>query len=218
MSLSHSPLIVRDGLVFCLDAANPRSYPKSGTNWSDLKGSNDGTLTNGPTFDADDKGSIVFDGSNDYVIIPTAPTSLVTNQSAVTISVWVYPHATGQGMILANGDGARFYVETFGSVFHWGFGGSQNSESSQAAFSINNWYNYVASYDETNVRGYLNGSITDTTSLSNPNYGGSELKIGNWQNNLWFNGNISNVSIYNRALSASEVLQNYNATRGRYGI
>jgi len=218
MSLSHSPLIVRDGLVLCLDAANPRSYPKSGTTWSDLAGSNNGALTNGPTFDADDKGSIVFDGSNDYVIIPTAPTSLVTNQSAVTISVWVYPHATGQGIILGNGDGARFYVETFGSVFHWGFGGSQNSESSQAAFSINNWYNYVASYDETNVRGYLNGSITDTTSLSNPNYGGSELKIGNWQNNLWFNGNISNVSIYNRALTAAEVLQNYNATRGRYGI
>ena len=67
MSLSHSPLIVRDGLVLCLDAANPRSYPKSGTTWSDLAGANNGTLTNGPTFDADDKGGIVFDGTNDYV-------------------------------------------------------------------------------------------------------------------------------------------------------
>jgi hypothetical protein len=68
MSLSHSPLIVRDGLVLCLDAANPRSYPKSGTTWSDLAGANNGTLTNmTDNFNQDDKGSLSFDGSNEYV-------------------------------------------------------------------------------------------------------------------------------------------------------
>ena len=216
MACNAGPDIIEDGLVLCLDAANINSYPKSGTTWSDLAGANDGTLTNGPTFDSANRGSIVFDGSNDYVIIPTAPTSLVTNQGAATISVWAYPHVTGQGMIFGNGNTSRFYVETFGSVFHWGFGGNNNSTTSQATFSINNWYNYVASYDGANVRGYLNSRLTDTTSVSSPSYGGSELKIGNWQSNLYFNGNISNVSVYNRALSADEVRRNYEATVGRF--
>ena len=63
MSLNHSPAIVTDGLVLCLDAANIRSYPKTGTTWSDLAGTNNGALTNGPTFDAGNGGSIVFDGT-----------------------------------------------------------------------------------------------------------------------------------------------------------
>ena len=67
MGLAHSPRIVTDGLVLCLDAASKRSYPGAGTTWTDLKGGNNGTLTNGPTFDADNGGSIVFDGSDDYV-------------------------------------------------------------------------------------------------------------------------------------------------------
>jgi len=230
MGTSYSPKIVTDDLVLCFDAANTRSYPRTGTTWTDISAgfsdslvsrstADNGTLTNGPTFDTTNKGSIVFDGTNDHVIISTAPTSLVTDSSPVTISVWAYPHIAGQGMIFGNGNSDRFYVETWGSgpsVFHWGFGGSNNSTTSQATFSINNWYNYVASYDGTNVRGYLNSILTDTTSLSNPSYGGSELKIGNWQNNLYFNGNISNVSVYNRALSEEEIKQNYKALRGRY--
>ena len=83
MSLSHSPLIVRDGLVLCLDAANPRSYPKSGTTWSDLAGANNGTLTNGPTFDADDKGSIVFDGTDDRVDVSNLNSSLFTTGATI---------------------------------------------------------------------------------------------------------------------------------------
>ena len=69
MGLSHSPRIVTDGLVLCLDAANSRSYPKTGTTWTDRSTSgNNGTLTNGPTFDTNNGGSIVFDGSNDSVV------------------------------------------------------------------------------------------------------------------------------------------------------
>ena len=67
MACNSGPDIIEDGLVLCLDAANINSYPKSGTTWSDLKGSNDGTLTNGPTFSSANGGCIVFDGSNDYV-------------------------------------------------------------------------------------------------------------------------------------------------------
>ena len=67
MAFNYSPKIVTDGLVFAVDAANKKSYPGSGTTWTDLAGSNDGTLTNGPTFDSGDGGSIVFDGTDDYV-------------------------------------------------------------------------------------------------------------------------------------------------------
>ena len=68
MAIKHSPRIVTDGLVLYLDAANTKSYPGSGTTWTDISGkSNNGTLTNGPTFDSGNKGTIVFDGSNDYV-------------------------------------------------------------------------------------------------------------------------------------------------------
>ena len=80
MSLSHSPLIVRDGLVLCLDAANPRSYPKSGTTWSDLKGSNNCVLTNmnASNFNQDGKGSLTFDGTNEYGMISDSDDFTVT--------------------------------------------------------------------------------------------------------------------------------------------
>ena len=71
MAFSFSPRIVTDGLVLYLDAANQRSYPGSGTTWSDIsRGGNNGTLVNGPTFDPGNGGSIVFDGVDDYVSIP----------------------------------------------------------------------------------------------------------------------------------------------------
>ena len=134
----------------------------------------------------------------------------------VTISVWVFPHVTSQGMILGNGDSNRFYVETFSGKFHWGFGGSQNSATSQALFSVNNWYNYVATYDGSNAKGYLNGVLTDTTSISTPTYGDFAIKLGQWTNSLYFNGSISNATIYNIALTADKIKQNYKALRGRF--
>jgi hypothetical protein len=67
MALSHSPSIVTDGLVLCLDAGNPKSYPGSGTTWTDLSGNgNNGTLVNGVGYSGDNLGSLSFDGVNDY--------------------------------------------------------------------------------------------------------------------------------------------------------
>ena len=88
MGLAHSPRIVTDGLVLCLDAASKRSYPGTGTVWADLKGGNNGTLTNGPTFDAGNGGSLTFDGTNDYVEI--ANSSQFHNQR-MTASIWINP-------------------------------------------------------------------------------------------------------------------------------
>ena len=212
----NSSKIVTDGLVLCLDAANPRSYLGAGTEWTDIISGGNGTLTNGPTFNHENGGNIVFDGSDDYCDTEISPISLVPDGGDVTISVWVFPHVTSQGMILGNGNSNRFYVETFSGKFHWGFGGSQNSATSQALFSVNNWYNYVATYDGSNANGYLNGVLTEATSISTPTYGDSAIKLGTWQSNLYFNGNIANATIYNKALTEQEIKQNYNATKGRF--
>ena len=86
MATKYSPKTVTDGLLLSFDAANTKSYPKSGTTWSDLSGNgNTGTLTNGPTFNSANGGSIVFDGVDDYVNVANASS---LNSSAQTISVW----------------------------------------------------------------------------------------------------------------------------------
>jgi hypothetical protein len=225
MSLSHSPQIVTDGLVLCLDAANQRSYPKSGTTWSDLKGSNNGTLTNGPTFDSANKGSIVFDGVNDYVTAGTTNLNL-TNLS---ICCWVkFSSKSGSWLTMSN-------KETSNTSRNWYIG----LDSSQKRFSflrsvsgfdrvlystispdLDRWYYYCGTSDTTvrfsiYVDGDLNVSNTYSGSLSTA---GTSVSIGKYatQNIYYMNGNVSNLTIYNRALTADEVLQNYLATRGRY--
>ena len=237
MSLSHSPLIVRDGLVLCLDAANPRSYPKSGTTWSDLKGSNNGTLTNGPTFDADDKGSIVFDGSNDYV----AFSSSLSSVSNVTVQGWIKAHSFNRDAILSYAHPAsrsswlRFAVRTIsgttGKIAIGGqFGGTSHELTGGSTLQQNVYYNVCFTANGSSWSCFINSEEENLSVLAGSNngydfsYSGlSVLTVGNLDRATVgsidnFDGNISNISLYNRALTASEVLQNYNATRGRYGI
>jgi hypothetical protein len=89
MAYFHSPRIVTDGLVLALDAANTKSYPGSGTTWSDLSGnSNNGELVNGITYDDTNLGSLVFDGVDDYVQITKVPSIDFTPTSSFTMMVW----------------------------------------------------------------------------------------------------------------------------------
>ena len=95
MAVAGGPNIVEDGLVLALDAANKKSYPGSGTVWSDLSGnSNDGTLTNGPTFSSNNSGIFSFDGANDIVVGPATVNSL--SSTTMTISIWTNPNSTTQ--------------------------------------------------------------------------------------------------------------------------
>ena len=228
MSLSHSPLIVRDGLVLCLDAANPRSYPKSGTTWSDLAGANNGTLTNGPTFDADNKGSIAFDGSNDYINVPY---SAEIGSSSFTCSAWVYnilslnarrnvvSRENTNNWVFANG-------YTANKLNFWIYRGGWSTLVSNTTLSSSVWYYYTVSYDYSSNTQYIyiNGEFDNSTTWTGAKMSvdTNRLQIGKQANtdtiSSAFGGYISSVSMYNRALTASEVLQNYNATRGRYGI
>jgi len=226
MGVGYNPKIVTDGLVFCLDAANKRSYPGSGTTWYDKVGGNDGTLTNGPTFSSDNGGGIEFDGTNDWI---TMSSSASDSYSDLTASTWVYPEFSSRTYgrtIVAytlSCDNQRFALE-YGRTANRFDCLCGNKLVYSGALSNYNWYNVVSTstyngsiYTHTL---YINGQFSNSgTSTQAP--GGGKFYIG-WyancsplNNSTWL-GKISTVSIYNRALSAQEVLQNYEATKGRY--
>lgn len=234
MAHFHSPRIITDGLVLALDAANTKSYPGSGTTWSDLSGNgNNGTLTNGPTFDSGNLGSLEFDGTDDtaqYSVSGFSPTSNFTFEIIFKIKVFAEGlflgagHAAGgpygweirqtqNGLIRfgsrpASGGSTR--TVTFSpsaNTIHHGFG-VHNGTSGTILMYINRNFIGSTTIDQT-AGGYSGGTIG---TQSGRRIGGSGASA------IPFNGNIYNIKIYNRALTPEEILQNYNATNGRYGL
>jgi hypothetical protein len=224
-----NPPIVTDGLVLCLDAANSLSYPGSGTSWNDLSGQgNSGTLINGPTFNPSNGGSIVFDGTNDYASCGNPP-ELQINQG--TISAWTKssnPGSSFRGIIVKQYNYGLFFFDGILVTYDWAVFQTRNT---LVNIADGRWKNVAMSFTlntgspSNNAVIYINGIPVLTTTL-NYNNNGTEVQIasGGFQppdNTMviqQLNGNVSNVSIYNRALSASEVLQNYEATKTRFGL
>jgi len=227
----YGPRIVSNGLVLCLDAANKRSYPGTGTTWTDLSGNgNNGTLTNGPTFSNVNGGSILFDGIDDYV----AGGNLGSFYSQGTISYWMYSTAVedyrNPFTTNYNGGNVGIRFEQYTSASPYGgfnviigndAGTFTNfSYSPSAILTVNSWYNVVLVWNTvTNIAtGYLNGVLKFNSSHTYWATTLPAIAIGNgFSSARYFKGNISSVGIYNRALSATEVLQNYNATKTRFG-
>jgi hypothetical protein len=233
MGASAGPDIVDTGLVLALDAADRNSYPGSGTAWTDLSGNgNNGTLTNGPTFNSANGGSIVFDGSNDYVTLGT-PALMNGVQVPLTICLWARANSFGEyntlwGVYYSISGGqlySLFRVDS-GTLRYFtsnSSGGIQFNGSFAPSTSVWNFYVVTVSgtLSSPSVTIYLNSSsqtFSYSTLTSSPNLS-VDFKIGSNSNGsqLW-NGNISNVMWYNRALTASEISQNFNALKGRYGI
>lgn len=225
MALIHSPRTVTDGLVLALDAGNAKSYPGSGTSWSDLSGKgNNGTLTNGPTYSSDNGGSIVFDGTNDYIDVSGTESLNAPLTINFTLSIWVYPTKTGnwQGVFTKNRS-TNTQVGLFLSSdnqFIFGFSGTGGNLVG-STFSTNTWYHIVlVQTANTSRKIYINGSLdaTKTSSFGTASSGSETFRLGQASGvNEYFGGRISNASIYNnKALTASEVLQNYNSLKGRY--
>ncbi len=225
--------IVKNGLVLHLDAANQKSYRSGGTTWFDLSGQNNhGTLTNGPTFNSSNGGSIVFDGVNDYSNHGSTPA--LTGIINLSVNAWVYVVNTGScyyvsryynttvnnGWILSSGG-------TSANQIAFGFDGRESSAgyffiASNRTYSVNNWYYVSATKSSNNWSLYINGlfSTSSLNGLGTVPYSVNNLQVGaliaTFQE---YNKNrVSQVQIYNRALSASEVLQNYNATKGRFNL
>jgi hypothetical protein len=206
--------IVTDGLVFYVDAGNDNSYPGSGTTWSDLVGGNNGTLTNGPTFDSGNGGSIVFDGVNDYVDCGTI--SNLNNVSSFSFSLWFKSTQNSQYIgIFGEITSPRYTLELHSGVMRWWVNSSTKDTSN--TYNDGNWHNFVVTQTGTSYIGYADGVEVINTTQNSITLGVTDFYIGSWGNlNYTYNGNISNLSIYNKVLSASEVLQNYNALKNRF--
>ncbi len=218
MGSNYNPSIVADGLVLCLDAANARSYPGAGTTWTDLAGDNNGTLTNGPTFDAGNGGSIVFDGSNDEVICGNDTSIQITEG---TISAWFAANAGNSnynGIIAKQEAWGLFVYDDELVTYSWG-----NSARRETGIDVGNgaWNNAVMTFTETtgspsnNAKIYLNGDLVLTTTVKHSN-NTVTLQLGEANANQHLDGKISQASVYNRVLTPDEVRQNYEATVGRY--
>jgi hypothetical protein len=229
MSFVHSPKIVTDGLVLSLDAGNVKSYPGSGTVWTDKSGfNNNGTLINGPTFNSDNGGSIVFDGSNDGVNLNN---NFISIQNNVTVEVFIKSNTTQNTKIFVSNYTQVSGPTGFGigisdstnNVIKWFTGnlGTTNTIFSNTVINNNQYYHVVGTYDGSTKILYVNGIAESSASvINNINNTSTLANIGYVQalSSQYFNGSISNARVYNRALSAQEVLQNYNATKSRFGL
>ena len=210
--------IVQDGLVLNLDAGVRDSYD-SGTTWRDLKGSNNGTLTNGPTFNKANGGGLVFDGANAY--INCGQNFNITSNNSFSLSVWVSPSSTGswQGILQRGRNTGQWYgIWQNGSKFV--FGASPHNLFSSSNLSAGLIYNVTVTQNTSGKTLYINGVLDASTSSY---YNGSDpsapLTVGYaYWGSEYFNGEIFVALLYNRTLTATEVAQNFNATRHRFGI
>jgi archaellum component FlaF (FlaF/FlaG flagellin family) len=230
--------IIRDGLVFYLDGASGKCYPKSGTDLNDIIGSIGGTLENGVGYVSNNLGSFVFDGVDDYLKMDINSIFDIDGSNSFTFSSWVlksgglffpifqklyYPNASTQ-------DGYRCYIRTGTNeifVNLYSAGNSNITVSSVDSISSNVWNNIVVTYDGSQdangINIYLNGDLLTLNIGSNTYSGtlitGEHLTFGGQPtptNPLYGTGNISNVSLYNKVLSQSEIAQNYNALKYRF--
>jgi len=226
MGLAHSPRTVTDGLVLALDAGNTKSYSGSGTTWSDLSGKgNDGTLVNSPTYSNLNGGNFNFDEVNDYVNIG----STVINGTAYTKIAWIRPESACRNIISSstnNGHvmwmGVTDHTLYAGHNTFWGTSTARVSHRpNNPGDMLNQWWCVVVTFSTSSGWAmYFNGELVDTDSNTDALIDDSlDTYIGAYGagSNL-FDGDIPVVQIYNRALTASEVQQNFNALRGRFGI
>jgi hypothetical protein len=236
MAFSYSPKIITDGLVLYLDAANTRSYPGSGTTWSDLsRNQNNGTLVNGPTFNSANGGSIVFDGSNDFVDLSTLGNPITSNN--FTFNFWSLPTQTHQidsesTTGVAGTSGQKYAIDVLNGITNSyagvsvGTNGISVYEHGSAYMpallvyqtTITTYTNIAVVYVAKQPLLYINGVLV-RTGLTSPK---TQVFLGiRWIGKGdygFYGGQLSSIGYYNRALSATEVLQNYNATKTRFGL
>ena len=217
--------VVTDGLIFAVDAGNLVSYPKTGTTWYNLTGSVDGTLTNGPTFSPADGGELIFDGTDDYINFGSPGSLFNPATSTMTMMGWIYVKNNQSNILIGlqeSGAGSlSLGTNSSGNVrfICRPTAGSQGTIDSSATLALNTWYHIAMTKDTANSISdctlWINGSPVNTAS-STVNFPTSTAAIRSayyFDVNIYSNINIGSIQVYNRALTADEVLQNYNATK-----
>jgi hypothetical protein len=236
MAVSYNfagPRIVKDGLVLYLDAGNPNSYNLSTPNvWRDIsKNGNNGSLVNGPVFDSANGGSIVFDGSNDYAVISNS-SSLNMGSKSFTGELWVsIPTFNGVERMLFEyniwGANGTYQITTVGNTvrvnFPTAFSAGKALNYSYSGLTSNTWVHIVGQLDSINnklnlyINGYLVAEMLSVTEEIG-NVTNSLYIMSRGGTSLFLPSKLSTLRIYNRALSQAEITQNFNATKGRFGM
>lgn len=206
-----------------LDAANNRSYPGSGTSWNDLSGNGNGMgIETGTTFSNANGGNFILNGTN-VRLAAGATNSIKSTVNFVTISSWFKFNAlpSAEVAIIDRGDSwrlgfvpgaARCLVKTVGGTDGW-----TAANDFVYSFLTNTWYHITMTYNGSNMRIYLNSELVKTATVTG---------TINTNNNFTFmgfvstsmNGNLATCLVYNTPQSAAEVLQNYHASKGRFGL
>jgi hypothetical protein len=236
MGTNVRPNIVTNGLVLALDAANIKSYPRTGTTWTDLSGNNNsGSLVNSPTFNNLNGGSIVFNGTNQNIDCGNTSLGIAAGATQITLESWVYPTSFtsyrgiisrigasspfGGWMLNVNSDSGNkfdFAVNISGTWRTWVTSGGTFS----TPLTTNTWYHLVGTYNGSVIALYLDGVlINQFSAVGTIQYVGSlsNLLVGqNGGGASYFPGRIAVARVYNRALTASEIQQNYNALKSRF--
>jgi hypothetical protein len=223
MGIAYNSKIVTSGLVFALDAGNTKSYAGSGTAWNNLIGSGSSTLTNGPTYSSTNGGNIIFDGTNDYAV--AASPGSYSEYTVMFFCKWITDTTNGSRLFGLDNFGTYTIFTPSNVGFHYNpAGGSPPSVtlSSGVNIGLGSWCQIAVSVSavSTLVNIYVNGISRNTSStLPSGNFAGNfYLGAQNTGGTVVANCNIGNFQLYNRALSASEIAQNFNALRGRFGI
>jgi hypothetical protein len=213
MALFHSPRIVTDGLIHYYDAANPKSYPGSGTTWYDLVGNVNGTLKNGASFSSVNNGVIVLDGTNQWIEIDPMDLQIV---DYTIMGAARYVTIGGRTFSAKNNNWLMGHWSS-STVKHFASNWVTTSNSSEERDT--NWRIYAATsdYSEDSWGFYVNGELV--VSNSNGASGPYNFAIGSYAGVSEFsNSHISNLVIYDRVLTAAEIKQNYYALGGRFGV
>lgn len=216
----------------CLDAANPNSYPGSGTVWTDIVDGIGANLINGPTYDPSDAGSIVFDNTNDYCQVVSNGQSQFAHQS-FTIESWVKPDTDSSDSVIFSYDytshtppyyAAQFRLISGGRIyFSWNNNGVWTSNVTSFStpnntYVANEWQHIVAVFTSGRQEIRINGILADSDNKDHTiTYYNQPVWVGRANySTSYFDGRIAMVKYYTTALSAEEVLLNYNSTKHRY--
>ena len=209
--------IITSGLVLNLDASNSASYSGTGTVWKDLSGlNNNGTLINSPTYNSSNGGNLVFNGSTSYVSAP------LTKAASCTFSVWAKTSTAHSSNMLfnagINGSGPDLFF--YGGRLFWNTWDAEGNPFglTPTTTTNGNWHNYavVNNAVSNNAKLYYDGVLIGTALYKNASTN-TALYIGGTTGTYMWNGAIATFYVYNRSLIDSEVLQNYNAAKSKFG-
>ena len=228
--LINAPPLVTSSLMLHLDASNATSYPGTGVTWTDISGNGKSvTLTNGPTYSSANGGYIAFDGSNDYAITTTSLYNPTTYPNE-SVFVWWYPTAAGNiiselGQATPNTGwhDSNIEISSGGLISFSIWHGSLTNRVTSSAQSFNTWYNLGFVYSGTTLTAYINGESIGTTTFTRQTnsvlfYAIAAQDSTSMGTNAYAAGRCGAFYNYNRALTATEVTQNFNALRGRFGL